>query len=403
MRIIKVVLRNDETVQQEQTVTYIGEHRAVQLQVTLPQRLRNGFDYYTLSFDPMDKGNRVPIGNIYPGQQGMAYTQNGIIFCDLPQPITNANFVRVQVEGHCQAHGKCIAIEKSASFVLEFEQGIAGQGEALHAFALGHMNELMAQLDAARQALENWTEDAIVQQLINAVAAGIPSGPPGPPGPAGGSSISMPNTDFNEVRVEGTYRVNMATTNGPFATGSGATSGTLVYLASNINVAGLRGTQMFYSNNGRIFTRNFMAAANWSAWREVSTANSNGRVEWITPHGITFADGYFDRNNTSRMAISPFGQVTVQLNVAHGTAQQLTAFPTSGNVTIATLPTGFRPHTASGFSGVFVNRTTNSAAGTVLHPVAPVRVTSAGLVQVNCAAGLTNATSIDMVLSFMVQ
>ena len=49
MRIIKVVLLDDETVQRDQSVVYMGEHRAAQLQVTLPQRLREGFDYYTLS------------------------------------------------------------------------------------------------------------------------------------------------------------------------------------------------------------------------------------------------------------------------------------------------------------------------------------------------------------------
>ncbi|MCL2194794.1 MAG: hypothetical protein FWB76_02460, partial [Oscillospiraceae bacterium] len=235
MRIIKVVLLDDETVQRDQTIVYMGEHRAVQLQVTLPSRLRNGFDYYTLSFDQMDKGNRVPIGNIYPGDAGMAYVQGGTIFCDLPQQLTSGNFVRVQAEAHRQVDGQCVAIEKSASFVLEFEQGIAGQGEPLQAFALGHINELMAQLEAARQTLEgigDLDERALLQELkdhvtlltneglesasaelaewaagnielaiadlvqhINAAIAALPpapAGPQGPQGPAGSPGSAGP-------------------------------------------------------------------------------------------------------------------------------------------------------------------------------------------------------------------
>jgi len=176
MRIIKVVLLDDESVQRDQSIVYMGEHRAVQLQVTLPQRLCEGFDYYTLSFDQMDKGHRVPIGNIYPDEEGLAYYQDGTIYCDLPQPLTNASFVRVQAEAHRQVDGQCVAIEKSASFVLEFEQGIAGQGEPLQSFALGHINELMAQLDAARQLLDDIDnmeariDEVTLQQLKDYVA-----------------------------------------------------------------------------------------------------------------------------------------------------------------------------------------------------------------------------------------
>jgi len=228
MRNIKVALLEDETVTIDPSYTYMGEHHAVQLEVTLPTRLQTGFAYYTLSFDPMDKGNRVPIGNIYPGNEGTAYYQNGVIFCQLPAMVTTCSFVRVQVEAHRQADGQCIAIEKSATFVIQFEHSIVGEGDTLQAFALGHITELMAKIDSALQSLDHlddlevrideaklqllrdkveqlaaagietatdqlikWTEENLevalndLVQHIETATASIPPGEQGPQGPIG--------------------------------------------------------------------------------------------------------------------------------------------------------------------------------------------------------------------------
>jgi len=389
------VLRDDETVQQEQAATYMGEHRAVQLQVTLPQRLRSGFDYYTLSFDPMDKGNRVPIGNIYPGSAGIAYTQNGVIFCDLPQLITNASFVRVQVEAHRQVQGQCVTVAKSASFVLEFEQGIAGQGETLHTFALGHINQLMAQLDSARGIF-----DDIDNLVIPPGPQGPqgPQGPVGPTGPTGGTSIDVPNTNLNEVRAEGIYRVAVATTNAPVATtGSAGNSAILIYYASTVN----RGTQLFYHNNGRIFSRAWHNTS-WTTWREIPTAAIGGGVEWITPHRITFPGNYFDRDNLTRLSRDPFGMVYLHLSVMRGTPEAPELFPNSGNAfTVATLPEGFRPHTQMVFAGAYLNRTSVTASGTILNPSIPVRITMAGAIQIMPTA-TANARAFDLCIAYRV-
>jgi len=174
MRTIKVALREDESVTVEPAVAYMGEHRALRLEISLPQRLRTGFDYYTLGFDQMDKGTRVPIGNIYPGSGGAAYYSDGTIHCVLPGRLTHCSFVRVQVEAHRQEGGRCAAIEKSASFVISFEGGLSGDGDTLQAFALGHINEIMAQIDAARKSLETTGVDAEtlrqVEQLVGELA-----------------------------------------------------------------------------------------------------------------------------------------------------------------------------------------------------------------------------------------
>ncbi|MDR2752849.1 MAG: hypothetical protein LBB50_00890 [Oscillospiraceae bacterium] len=158
MRIITVALLDDESAQIETDHVYQGEHRAVRLEITLPERLREGFSYYTLCFDLMGSGRRLPLGNIYPLEEGdtppLAYFDNGIIYCDLPDKITSCTFAWVQVEAHRQENGRCVGIEKSVPFVLSFEDAVAGEGDTLSAFALGHMNELMAQLDKLRGTLK---------------------------------------------------------------------------------------------------------------------------------------------------------------------------------------------------------------------------------------------------------
>jgi hypothetical protein len=174
MRNIKVALHNDESVVVKPGTVYMGEHHAVRLEVTLPKRLREDFDFYTLTFDPMDQGNRVPIGNIYQGDEGMAYHQNGVIYCTLPAKLTNCSFLRAQVEAHRQSNGECTAIEKSASFTVAFEHGIVGEGDTLQSFALGHITQLMAQIDAAQHLLNTVGEIPgldceLVEQLRNLV------------------------------------------------------------------------------------------------------------------------------------------------------------------------------------------------------------------------------------------
>jgi len=156
MRIIKVALHEDESVVVTPAAVYMGEHRAVRLEITLPQRLQTGFDFYTIAFDVMNAGKRIPLGNIYPKEEGtetIAWMENGVIFCDLPDSLTHSTFVRGQVEGHREENGTCVLLEKSALFMLRFEDSIAGEGEAVSAFALGHMNELMAQINHMRETL----------------------------------------------------------------------------------------------------------------------------------------------------------------------------------------------------------------------------------------------------------
>ena len=156
MRIIKVALREDESAVVTPATVYMGEHRAVRLEITLPERLKTGFDFYTIAFDVMNAGKRIPLGNIYrkeEGSEATAWMENGVIFCDLPNQLTHSTFTRAQVEGHREENGACVLLEKSVPFVLRFEDSITGEGEALSAFALGHMNELMAQINSMRETL----------------------------------------------------------------------------------------------------------------------------------------------------------------------------------------------------------------------------------------------------------
>lgn len=179
MRTIKVVLHDDESAQVTPEKVYMGEHRAARLEVTLPQRMREGFDYYNLCFDVMGTGKRVPLGNIYmaadetQGEQqetaGIAWMADGKIICELPESLTQSSYVRVQAEACCEAEGTCTRLEKSVPFVIRFADSIAGQGDALSALALGHMNELMAQLHRMKHTLRAQQEDA-KNVLLEAVA-----------------------------------------------------------------------------------------------------------------------------------------------------------------------------------------------------------------------------------------
>jgi len=181
MRTITVALLEDESVAMEPATIYMGEHHAAKLEIALPERLREGFDYYTISFDQMGEGNRVPIGNIYPGAEGNAYYQDGVVHCLLPGRLTHCSYLRAQVEAHRQTEGICAAVEKSAPFTILFGDSLAGQGDTLQSFALGHMNELMAQVDAAPKLLC----EVSVEELQGPQGEPGATGPQGPQGPQG--------------------------------------------------------------------------------------------------------------------------------------------------------------------------------------------------------------------------
>ncbi|MDR1465173.1 MAG: hypothetical protein LBJ11_07750 [Oscillospiraceae bacterium] len=170
MRSIDILLRDDESVEVSPAVVYMGEHNAAQLRVALPARLREGFDYYALSFDLMDAGKRALTGNIYPaGEEGAAgdtlpgaVLADGIILYRLPEQLTAGAYLRGQVEAYRTQDGVCGSLEKSAPFLVSFAGGLAGDAEPLASFALGHMAELQAEIDrllaALRTEIDLWTE-----------------------------------------------------------------------------------------------------------------------------------------------------------------------------------------------------------------------------------------------------
>jgi len=214
MRAIKAVLHDDGTALVTPERIYMGEHRAARLEITLPERLREGFDYYNLCFDVMGAGKRIPLGNVYPageddGFAGLAWMENGEIFCELPQSLTQCSYLRAQVEACREENGLCTRLEKSPPFTMAFEDAVAGEGDALSAMALGHMDKLMARLNRMRrtlrveiqgvreaiepallraeQAVGNAEQAASVaaQKAAEALALSLMPGPKGDPGPQG--------------------------------------------------------------------------------------------------------------------------------------------------------------------------------------------------------------------------
>ena len=212
MRAIKVVLHDDGTAAVTPERVYMGEHRAARLEITLPQSLRDGFDYYNLCFDVMGAGKRVPLGNVYPEEEGfagLAWLENGEIFYELPDSLTQCSYLKAQVEACCEENGQCTRLEKSPPFRVAFEDAVAGEGDALSAMALGHMDKLMAKLNRMRrilrveiQGVQAAVEPALLraeqaagaaeqaavtaaQKAQEALALSLTPGPKGDPGPQG--------------------------------------------------------------------------------------------------------------------------------------------------------------------------------------------------------------------------
>lgn len=214
MRIIKVVLHDDGTALVTPERIYMGEHRAARLEITLPESLREGFDYYNLCFDVMGAGKRIPLGNIYPAEEedgfaGLAWMEDGEIFCELPQSLTQCSYFRAQVEACREENGQCTRLEKSPPFTVAFEDAVAGEGDTLSAMALGHMDKLMARYNRMRrtlrveiQGVQEAIEPALLraeqaageaaqsagaaaQKASEALALSLTPGPKGDPGPQG--------------------------------------------------------------------------------------------------------------------------------------------------------------------------------------------------------------------------
>jgi len=222
MRAIKVALHDDGTALVTPERIYMGEHRAARLEVTLPESLREGFDYYNLCFDVMGAGKRIPLGNVYPAEEeeglvGLAWMENGEIFCELPQSLTQCSYFKAQVEACCEENGQCTRLEKSPPFKVAFEDGVAGEGDALSAMALGQMDKLMARYNRMRRTLRveiQGVREALEPTLLRAEQAagraeqaasdvlalmaqgsgGVPMlvGPQGPQGPQGSQGPQGP-------------------------------------------------------------------------------------------------------------------------------------------------------------------------------------------------------------------
>jgi len=227
MRAIKVALLDDETAQVTPGKVYMGEHRAARLEITLPARLKTGFDYYNLCFDVMGAGKRIPLGNIYEaetnGPDVLAWLEDGTIICELPACLTQCSYLKVQVEACLERSG---VTAKSAPFQVHFEDSIAGEGDTLSAIALGHFDKLMAryhkqvrtlkkEIQGAQEALEpslqraeqaaGDAEKAAGEAAQAALIAGQkaaealklsltpgPKGDPGPQGPKGEPGLTGP-------------------------------------------------------------------------------------------------------------------------------------------------------------------------------------------------------------------
>ena len=238
MRAITVVLHDDGTALVTPERIYMGEHRAARLEITLPESLREGFDYYNLCFDVMGAGKRIPLGNVYPsteedGFAGLAWMEGGEIFCELPQSLTQCSYFKAQIEACREENGQCTRLEKSPPFTVALEDAVAGEGDALSAMALGHMDKLMARYNRMRRTLRvelQGVQGAIEPALLRAEqaagtaeqaageaaqAAGVaaqkaaealalsltpgPKGDPGPQGPKGEPGNVGPKGDIGET------------------------------------------------------------------------------------------------------------------------------------------------------------------------------------------------------------
>lgn len=132
MRDVRATVTPGGAVRVEGFSGFAQEHNAARLIVELNDELSAAdISCHYLCFDLYGLARKINSPPIYDGSDAPAYRQGNRLYCPLPQALTAAGELTVQVEGHCIVAGEPANIVKSGLFTLEFEPSLMGCEEAL--------------------------------------------------------------------------------------------------------------------------------------------------------------------------------------------------------------------------------------------------------------------------------
>lgn len=160
MRDVTAVLAEDSLAHIEGAAGFTQEHNATRLIVRLNEALASPeIDYHVLCFD-IGIGNKAVTNNIY-GYAGdaPAYRDGDSLICPLPEALTSAGEVGVQVEAHRLIGGESASVEKSGVFFLRFDPSVTGFDERVRTEP-GLLPRLQALL--AREERDNGAHGGVV-------------------------------------------------------------------------------------------------------------------------------------------------------------------------------------------------------------------------------------------------
>ena len=159
---------------------------------------------------------------------------------------------------------------------------------------------------------------------------------------------TLPSTDLNHIIHPGFYRINVATQNGPVATGSATTNAATLQVMAGISTV----QQVLFHQNGRVYSRVRRATDDWSAWRDLTdrgwalggSAPAVAEAYLGTTNNVHLR---FITNNEERMRLTNTG------NLGIGTTTPTRTLDVDGDVRIrGGNPAANRVLTATGDAGV---------------------------------------------------
>ncbi len=131
MRICSIIINNDGTVEVNDAIDYIGEHRATELSIHLNSELTaDSISYYTLSFKPGAALKNPPPYKLTSDMIQKADLTSDRLSYRLPAALTCFGSLDVQVLAHCLSDtGEVTEIIKSPVFRVLFKPSITGDEE----------------------------------------------------------------------------------------------------------------------------------------------------------------------------------------------------------------------------------------------------------------------------------
>lgn len=131
MRDINITILSNGTAQIDEPSCFCGEHNAARLCITLSSELKTDASYYLLSFSSDGMSRRIVSNTIKDSASTPANVINGVIYCPLPEELTEMGDLSVQVEAHRLENDEVTRVVRSAVFTLGFEASIMGCGSEL--------------------------------------------------------------------------------------------------------------------------------------------------------------------------------------------------------------------------------------------------------------------------------